>query len=88
MMDLLNCHLLWFAVELDSLLTSYQSPKLSSYGAPKPYKNQEKKLERGNEIAPLQQVYVGLLCTCAEDVQFYCPSHTYPVIPHYNSVAF
>ena len=37
---------------------------------------------RGNKIAPLWHICLALLSTCAEGVQFYCPSRTYPAIPY------
>ena len=37
---------------------------------------------RGNIIAPLQHACFALLGTCAEGVQFYCLSCTYPAIPY------
>ena len=39
----------------------------------------------GNKIAPLQHSCLAFLGTCAEGVQFYCPSHMYPAI-HYSSI--
>ena len=37
---------------------------------------------RGNKIAPLRHTCLALLGTCAKEVQFYCPSHTYAAIPN------
>ena len=40
---------------------------------------------RGNKIAHLQHACLVLLGTCAKEVQYYCPSHTYPAIPQCQS---
>ena len=37
---------------------------------------------RGNKIASLWHAFLALLVTCAKEVQFYCPSHTYEAIPN------
>ena len=37
---------------------------------------------RGNKIASLQHSCLSSLGTCAEVVQFHCPSRTYPAIPY------
>ena len=37
---------------------------------------------RDNNIAPLCQVCLTLLGTCAKWMQFYCPSRTHPAIPY------
>ena len=37
---------------------------------------------RGNKIAPVQHSCLTSLGTCAEGMQFYCPSRTYAAIPY------
>ena len=40
------------------------------------------KCERGNKIAPIQHACLASLSSCANIMQFYFPSLTYPAIPY------